>query len=166
MTFEEFLLKKKIDPVQLKKVEQAFFDEFKSLFIEMGEKSFDHSKKFWFNKLRRANPLPEEIKVERKIEESRNTIPEQNIALSSLPENGNKIINQQEESEKPKPAFKPRFKANMVSPTKQENSENLNPSITPEDTKPKAESTIPVAEALEAKPRFKPSIMKKDPKKD
>ena len=166
MTFEEFLLKKKIDPVQLKKVEQAFFDEFKSLFIEMGEKSFDHSKKFWFNKLRRANPLLEEIKVEPKIEESRNTIPEQNIALSSLPENGNKIINQQEESEKPKPAFKPRFKANMVSPIQQEIQESPNPSIISEDTKPKAESTIAVAEALEAKPRFKPSMMKKDPKED
>jgi hypothetical protein len=172
MTFEEFLLKKKIDPVQLRKVEQAFFDEFKSLFIEMGEKSFDHSKKFWFNKLRRANPLPEEIKVEPKIEEIRNAIPEQNIALSSLPENGNKIINQQEESEKPKPAFKPRFKANMVSPQQQEIQESPTPSNTPEGTKPKAESTIPVAEALdpvtealEAKPRFKPSMMKKDPKK-
>lgn len=159
MTFEEFLLKKKIDPVQLKKVEQAFFDEFKSLFIEMGEKSFDHSKKFWFNKLRRANPLPEEIKVEPKIEESRNTIPEQSSALSSLPDNNHKILNQQEESEKPKPAFKPRFKANMVSTAKQEIQENPNPSITPE-------GTIPVAEALGAKPRFKPSMMKKDPKKD
>ena len=166
MTFEEFLLKKKIDPVQLKNVEQAFFDEFKSLFIEMGEKSFDHSKKFWFNKLRRANPLLEEVKVEPKIEESRNTISEQNIALSSLPENGDKIVKQHEEAEKPKPAFKPRFKANMVSPAKQENSENLNTSITPEDTKPEAESTIPLAEALEVKPRFKPSIMKKEPKGD
>lgn len=166
MTFEEFLLKKKIDPVQLKNVEQAFFDEFKSLFIEMGEKSFDHSKKFWFNKLRRANPLLEEVKVEPKIEESRNTISEQNIALSSLPENGDKIVKQHEEAEKPKPAFKPRFKANIVSPAKQENSENLNTSITPEDTKPEAESTIPLAEALEVKPRFKPSIMKKEPKGD
>lgn len=159
MTFEEFLLKKKIDPVQLKKVEQAFFDEFKSLFIEMGEKSFDQSKKFWFNKLRRANPLPEEIKVEPKIEESRNTIPEQSIALSSVPDNDHKILNQQEESEKPKPAFKPRFKATMVSPIQQEIQESPTPSIIPE-------GTIPVDETLEAKPRFKPSMMKKDPKKD
>jgi hypothetical protein len=166
MTFEEFLIKKKIDPVQLKNVEQAFFDEFKRLFIEMGEKSFDHSKKFWFNKLRRANPLPEDVKVESKIEESRNTIPEQNIALSSLPENGDKTVNQQEESEKPKPAFKPRFKANMVSTAQKEVTENLNPSIRPEDTKPEAENIEPLAEALEAKPRFKPSMVKKEPKED
>jgi hypothetical protein len=166
MTFEEFLIKKKIDPVQLKNAEQDFFNEFKSHFNEMGEKSFDHSKKFWFNKLRRANPLPEEVKPEPIVEEGRNNIPEQKVALSSLPENGNKIINQQEESEKPKPAFKPRFKANMVSPQQQEIQESPTPSNTPEGTKPKADSTIPVTEALEAKPRFKPSIMKKDPKVD
>jgi hypothetical protein len=63
MTFEEFLLKKKIDPVQLQDADQDFFDEFKSHFIEMGEKSFDHSKKFWFNKLRRAYPLAEVVKI-------------------------------------------------------------------------------------------------------
>jgi hypothetical protein len=165
MTFEEFLIKKKIDPVQLKNAEQDFFNEFKSHFNEMGEKSFDHSKKFWFNKLRRANPLPEEVKVEPKIEESRNTIPEQKVALSSLPENGNKIVNQQEESEKPKTAFKPRFKANLVSPAQQEIQENPYPSITPESTKSEAEAMESVAGALEAKPRFKPSMMKKDPKK-
>jgi hypothetical protein len=165
MTFEEFLIKKKIDPVQLKNAEQDFFNEFKSHFNEMGEKSFDHSKKFWFNKLRRANPLPEEIKVEPKIEESRNTISEQKVALSSLPENGNKIVNQQEESEKPKTAFKPRFKANLVSTGQQEIQENPYPSITPESTKSEAEAMESVAGALEAKPRFKPSMMKKDPKK-
>lgn len=64
MTFEEFLIKKKIDPVQLKNTEQALFSEFSSNFNEMGEKSFDHSKKFWFNKLRRANPLKEVPKPE------------------------------------------------------------------------------------------------------
>jgi len=165
MTFEEFLLKKKIDPVQLKNAEQDFFNEFKSHFNEMGEKSFDHSKKFWFNKLRRANPLPEEVKPEPKVEEGRNNIPEQKIALPSLPDNGNKIVNQQEESEKPKPTFKPRFKANLVSTGQQEIQENPSPSITPESTKSETEAMESVAGALEAKPRFKPSMMKKDPKK-
>lgn len=59
MTFEEFLIKKKIDPDRLQNADQDFFNEFKSHFNQMGEKSFDHSKKFWFNKLRRANPLAE-----------------------------------------------------------------------------------------------------------
>ena len=39
MTFEEFLIKKKIDPVQLKNTELAFFSEFNNLFNEMGEKA-------------------------------------------------------------------------------------------------------------------------------
>lgn len=63
MTFEEFLIKKKIDPVQLQTKEQSFFSEFESHFLQMGEKSFDHSKKFWFNKLRRAYHLKEENKI-------------------------------------------------------------------------------------------------------
>jgi len=62
MTFEEFLIKKKIDAIQLKAKESAFFSEFESHFLQMGEKSFDYSKKFWFNKLRRAYPLKEEPK--------------------------------------------------------------------------------------------------------
>ena len=63
MTFEEFLIKKKIDPVQLQSKDQTFFSEFESHFLQMGEKSFDHSKKFWFNKLRRTYHLKEEIKI-------------------------------------------------------------------------------------------------------
>ncbi|SMO59614.1 hypothetical protein SAMN06265350_104132 [Solitalea koreensis] len=53
MTFEEFFAKKKINLQALKKVQPELFDEFKTHFELMGEKSFDHSKKFWFNKLRR-----------------------------------------------------------------------------------------------------------------
>jgi hypothetical protein len=62
MTFEDFLIKKRIDPVKLKAKEQSFFSEFESHFQQMGEKSFDHSKKFWFNKLRKTYHLKEEIK--------------------------------------------------------------------------------------------------------
>ena len=63
MTFEEFLLKKKIYPAQLQLAESALFSEFNSHFNQMGEKSFDHSKKFWFNKLRRLYHLKEEPKA-------------------------------------------------------------------------------------------------------
>lgn len=57
MTFEEFFTKKKIDLAQLEKADPVLYNEFKSHFAAMGEKSFDHTKKFWFNKLRRLYHL-------------------------------------------------------------------------------------------------------------
>lgn len=99
MTFEEFLIKKKIDAIQLKAKEQSFFSEFESHFLQMGEKSFDHSKKFWFNKLRRAYHLKEEpkpVKEEVKIAE---------IPASAQDKPETEAINQE------KPAYVPRFKA-------------------------------------------------------
>lgn len=99
MTFEEFLIKKKIDAIQLKAKEGAFFSEFESHFLQMGEKSFDHSKKFLFNKLRRAYHLKEEpkpVKEEIKIVE---------IPSSVQDKSGTEVIN------KEKPAYIPRFKA-------------------------------------------------------
>ncbi|HEY9560211.1 MAG TPA: hypothetical protein VIR29_05420 [Anseongella sp.] len=57
MTFEEFFQKKKIDLTTLGAERPALLDEFKKHFEAMGEKSFDHTKKYWFNKLRRAYPL-------------------------------------------------------------------------------------------------------------
>mgnify|MGYP001410721695 CR=1 FL=1 len=82
MTFEEFLIKKKIDAIQLKAKEQAFFSEFESHFLQMGEKSFDHSKKFWFNKLRRAYHLKEEPKP---VKEEVKTVETPASAQSNLP---------------------------------------------------------------------------------
>ncbi len=67
MTFEEFFIKKKIDLEQLKQAEPGLFSEFKSHFELMGEKSFDHTKKFWFNKLRRAYHIKEVPKPEKEI---------------------------------------------------------------------------------------------------
>ena len=59
MTFEEFFTKKKIDLEQLKQAEPNLFSEFKWHFELMGEKSFDYTKKFWFNKLRQIYHLIE-----------------------------------------------------------------------------------------------------------
>lgn len=59
MTFEEFFLKKKIDLKPLAKEEPELFAEFWLHFAEMGEKSFDHTKKYLFNKLRHRYPLQE-----------------------------------------------------------------------------------------------------------
>lgn len=57
MTFEEFFAKKKIDLSALKLTEPALFEELNSHYEQMGPKSFDHSKKYWFNKLRRKFPI-------------------------------------------------------------------------------------------------------------
>ena len=58
-TFADFFAKKKIDLSALQKAEPQLYDEFASHYALMGEKSFDHSKKFWFNKLRKSYHLVE-----------------------------------------------------------------------------------------------------------
>ncbi len=82
MTFEEFFKKKRIDLVALDKSEPALFSEFKIHFEQMGEKSFDHTKKYWFNKLRHSFPIPQEIKTEKV--HIPNPIAEQTITESLL----------------------------------------------------------------------------------
>jgi hypothetical protein len=151
MTFEEFLIKKKIDPVQLKNAEQALFSEFNTHFNQMGEKSFDHSKKFWFNKLRRAYllieiPKPEPITLSTPISISDLAV---NTPTSSESEIKKELVDG--EITTPKPVFKPRFKAEILvsEAPKVENKE--------EDT---SEQNLQPKPAY--KPRFKPAIIKKD----
>lgn len=154
MTFEEFLIKKKIDAIQLKAKEQMFFSEFESHFLQMGEKSFDHSKKFWFNKLRRAYHLKEEpkpVKEEAKIDE----IP---ASAQNKPVNG--AINQE------KPAYVPRFKAASAQKADQ-SAQNIESDPTPAYV-PRFKAAIKTAEKIEdtgqdkeeseekAKPIYKP----------
>lgn len=147
MTFEEFLIKKKIDPVQLQDADQDFFDEFKSHFNQMGEKSFDHSKKFWFNKLRRANPLAEQVKILAVAEVLE--APQAEVLESSSFETHKALVTEamvpQAEALEAKPTFKPRFKAN-ISASKTEVKNNQ----VEETTKPAPETAKPAY-----KPRFK-----------
>ena len=82
MTFEEFFSKKKIDLAALQKAEPSLFAEFKTHFGQMGEKSFDHTKKYWFNKLRRRFHLVPEIKTEKPA--IANPLAEQTITESLL----------------------------------------------------------------------------------
>ncbi|KKO93361.1 hypothetical protein AAW12_00060, partial [Sphingobacterium sp. Ag1] len=97
MTFEEFFIKKKIDLKALKAADEPLFEEFKAHYSAMGEKSFDHSKKFWFNKLRKSFHLAEEETVIAKPVEKQVT-PDASSETSRIPT--------------AKPAgFKPRFKA-------------------------------------------------------
>jgi hypothetical protein len=108
MTFEEFFKTKKINLAALENADGALFSDFKNHFEQMGEKSFDHAKKYWFNKLRREFPLPPEVKAEK--EHIANPIAEQTIT-ESLAETVSAVPS-------PKLGFVPKFKAgNMPKPT-------------------------------------------------
>ena len=148
MTFEEFLIKKKIDPVQLKNTEQALFSEFNSHFNEMGEKSFDHSKKFWFNKLRRAYLLIEVPKAEPITLSSPISISDLHVITPISIESEIKKELVEGEITTPKPAYKPRFKA-AISVSEVPKVEN------------KEEQNLQPKPAY--KPRFKAEIITKNP---
>lgn len=143
MLFEEFFKKKRIDLAALQVAEGLLFSEFKDHFEQMGEKSFDHSKKYWFNKLRRRFPLAAEIKTERV--HIANPLAEQTIT-ESLIEPGN--------TAPPKIGFTPKFRATAVPP------KPVNEAI--EETKP-AETSTPsenIAPKPAFKPRFNPGMVK------
>ncbi|MCW8312495.1 hypothetical protein K7A41_14780 [Sphingobacterium sp. InxBP1] len=96
MTFEEFFVKKKIDLKALQAADEPLYEEFRMHYAVMGEKSFDHSKKFWFNKLRLRFHLEEEAAP---------VGPIANKADKAVPD-------PQTEALTAKPSgFKPRFKA-------------------------------------------------------
>lgn len=101
MTFDEFFKKKRIDLVALQKAEPALFSEFKNHFEQMGEKSFDHTKKYWFNKTRRQFPLAPEVKTEKP--HIANPLAEQTIT-ESLTESASPAPS-------PKIGFTPKFRA-------------------------------------------------------
>ncbi|HEY9002247.1 MAG TPA: hypothetical protein VIM89_12900 [Mucilaginibacter sp.] len=183
MTFEEFFKKKKISLVALEQGEPGLFSEFKIHFEQMGEKSFDHTKKYWFNKLRLRFPAPPEPKVEKIVIE--NTLAEQTVTetLTEKPaQPAPKVgftprfkagatkpaettpasepkpeVEKSEEAEKPAApvGFKPRFKAGVTKPAEPvENTES-----TPEPEKP-AESEKPASAPVGFKPRFKAGVTK------
>lgn len=167
MTFEDFLKKKKIDPVQLEMTERDLFSEFESDFNKMGDKSFEYSKKFWFNKLRRAHPLKEEPKsVKGEDTSSSKTAPEPSKSVESIPSAN--------ASSNPKPLFKPRFKAQIPATNAEESTdkkESSNP-VPPPAFKPRFRAAAPVireeenevktesaAKPTGFKPRFKASAI-------
>lgn len=138
MVFEEFFKKKRIDLAALQQSELALFSEFKTHFEQMGEKSFDHTKKYWFNKIRRQYPLAPEVKTEKIHIE--NPVAEQTV-IESLAEPAS-----------PPPAklrFVPKFKvANMPKPA------------APAEEKKEDQATPPPAK-LGFVPKFKAANMPK-----
>lgn len=137
MTFEEFFKKKRIDLPAFQQAEPALFSEFKTHFELMGEKSFDHTKKYWFNKIRRQYNLPPEVKTEKPKME--NQLAEQTVN-DSLSEVGTAT---------PKVGFTPRFKA--AAPPK--------PAEVPAEEK-KEETAAPAAPKVGFTPRFKAGVTK------
>jgi hypothetical protein len=164
MTFEEFFQKKRIDLTRLQAGEPALFFEFKTHFEQMGEKSFDHTKKYWFNKLRLQYHLtpeqkPEKMHLENRLAEQTiietltESIPVLKPKAESIKPNTEEVIS--EDAATPKPAgFKPRFNPKMVSPKPEVAEEKVAepaPMETPEAEKP-AEPVI--AKPAGFKPRF------------
>ena len=148
MLFEEFFKKKKIDLAALEKGEQGLFYEFKMHFEQMGEKSFDHTKKYWFNKLRRQFPLAPEIKTE-KVHIA-NPIAEQTVTES--------LIEAVTEPPVQKLGFAPKFRANVPKPAEtvaDKKEEAPTPKADP------LESVTPTAPKVGFVPRFKATNMAK-----
>ncbi|HEY1010632.1 MAG: hypothetical protein ACO1NS_09715 [Daejeonella sp.] len=168
MTFEEFFIKKKIDLAQLKAAEPGLYSEFESHYRQMGEKSFDHSKKFLFNKLRRVyhtkeepKPVPpaEVTKVNELASQAEPLLSPSVEATVYTPRFKPAAIKpppttQQEnpesiQSEETKPAFKPRFKPRLTSSA---------PSEVTEDKYVKEEKTETKTNKPAYKPRFKAAV--------
>jgi hypothetical protein len=178
MDFEEFFRKKKIDLAALEQGEPTLFSEFKIHFGQMGEKSFDHTKKYWFNKLRLRFPAPVEAKVERVVIENQlaeQTVNESLIESSSPPPNiGFKpkfragVTKPVEETHQPKEdteqpstpppnvGFKPRFKAGVTKSAE----ETPKTEPTPEKPAENTEQTPPPPPNIGFKPRFKAGVTK------
>lgn len=144
MTFEEFFNKKKISLVALEQGEPALFSEFKVHFEKMGEKSFDHTKKYWFNKLRLRFPAPPEPKVEKVVIE--NTLAEQTIT---------ETLTEKPAQPAPKVGFTPRFKAGATKPAEATSA----PEAKPEAAKSE-DGEKPASGPTGFKPRFKAGVTK------
>ncbi|AIM39207.1 hypothetical protein KO02_22855 [Sphingobacterium sp. ML3W] len=147
MTFEEFFTKKKIDLIALKKADNSLYEEFRKHFAAMGEKSFDHTKKFWFNRLRKSYRL-EEVIVDQKESKKSVEVKEQQTVTT--------------EQAIPATGFKPRFRAPAI-PSKP-TTDTVSEVDTNEPTKPETEGTTKPAGF---KPRFRAGATKaaipKDP---
>ena len=113
MTFDEFLQKKKIDSGLFRSTRPDEWGKYCLLFDQMGEKSFDQHKKFYFNPLRLSFPLPftsvPEIKTEKTLKQPlRKPI----VSTEEVAEN--------EEAQTPPPVKKLPMKAKPVVNTQEE----------------------------------------------
>ncbi|MGY5252743.1 hypothetical protein [Sphingobacterium spiritivorum] len=160
MTFEEFFVKKNIDLSALQHSNSALYDEFKKHYMLMGEKSFDHTKKFWFNRLRKDYKLAEQEispavvkKTETQVASSASAgiaskpagfRPKFKSAAPPVADN-NPTAESTSAEARPATGFTPRFKSNST-PADAEQKESSAPQPAP--------SNAPAG----FKPRFKPGV--------
>ena len=157
LTFDEFFKKKRIDLFALEQGEPALFLDFKTHYGQMGEKSFDHTKKYWFNKIRRQFPLAPEIKAEKAPVE--NQLAEQTITESLI-----------ETVASPPPAklgSVPKFKAGVTKPSipvdeKEELSVTQTNAQSAPITQPTKLGFVPKFKAGVTKPAFGSEINKEE----
>ncbi|SEL76400.1 hypothetical protein [Parapedobacter koreensis] len=186
MTFEEFFIKKRIDLVQLQCAKPDLYEEFRSHYTLMGEKSFDHTKKYWFNRLRKEYPLTEAAAVVTEANVA-NVPTSEALATGSAATNSSKpsgfkprfkaaVTQSAEATEQasPKPVehgdpkknapptgFKPRFKAGAIPPqtnTAKIAASNLEKPQGETTTDQSPDSPTTAAKPTGFKPRFKPGV--------
>ena len=159
LTFEDFFKKKRIDLQQLQQAEPGLFDEFIKHYSLMGEKSFDHTKKYWFNNLRRLYPLAEEPKPHKVQAEAISQTAVQGIAVAAA-QNVNAAIE------------RPKFKEDNLPDLVEANVPEQDVSLAKEEkliiegtseAELATDNPQPVTEA--AKPAFKPRFNAKNIKK-
>lgn len=142
MTFEEFFTKKRIDLVLLQRANPILYEEFRLHYAQMGEKSFDHTKKYWFNRLRKDFRLEvADIPKAKPVATGSAAAPEPAASVATARPAG----------------FRPRFK-----PAAAKAAEST-PDSTPEALPPQEETVAikppaPNAKPTGFKPRFKPGV--------
>ena len=146
MTFEEFFQKKKIDLTQLKRARPTLYEEFASHYEQMGEKSFDHTKKYWFNRLRKDYLLNEPTVAQTKAVAAVSTTTSRDFPTAT--------------TAPPKEGFKPRFKASVTKATEPLQEAKKTESTT-EESAPEEATSTPTTKPLGYKPRFKPGVTNK-----
>jgi hypothetical protein len=144
MTFEEFFTKKKIDLAMLQRAKPDLYEEFRQHYAQMGEKSFDHTKKYWFNRLRKDYLLEGEATIPAGIPAPK---PMASSAATTAKDPAAPVA----EAAKPTglssmspSGFKPRFKAAAAKSTP--------------DSETPAEAASPPAKPVGFKPRFKAGV--------
>ncbi len=158
LTFEDFFKKKKIDLQQLQQAEPVLFAEFSKHYPLMGEKSFDHTKKYWFNNLRRSYPLALEIKPHAVKAEAISAMAVQGMAVAAA-QNLNEAIE------------RPKFKEDNLSELVEENVSVKEVSLAEEEKIINETNLVKSGEEKSeerevTKPAFKPRFNMQNIKKD
>lgn len=93
MTFEEYCIKKKIDPENFRKNEPDKWSSFSRIFDQVSENSFTQQKKFLLNDLRKSYPY-----IEKEKEIGVSSVESESKPVSSRPKIKPNIVKKEKES--------------------------------------------------------------------